>query len=219
LGGAVAFAGGGENMPLTIVDHPLAKSLLTVLRDRDTDTTRFRETSKRLAYLLVSEATADLPLVEVAVETPLEGTTGHRLGKDLVCVAVFRAGLGLLDAALDMIPDAAIGYAGVQRNEETAEPMEYYAKFPSMDNARVLILEPMLATGGSLEWAISTVKEHGARDISAVCVVAAPVGVRRVEMAHPDVRIVAAALDSELDHNFYIRPGLGDMGDRLFGTN
>ncbi len=205
-------------MPLTIVDHPLAKSLLTILRDRDTDTTRFRETAKRLSYLLVAEATADLPVVEVEVETPLEGAVGHRLGRDLVCVAVFRAGLGLLDAALDMLPDAAIGYAGVQRNEETAEPMEYYAKFPDMENARVLILEPMLATGGSLEWAISTVKEHGARDVSAVCVVAAPVGVERIEASHPDVRVVTAALDSQLDHNFYIRPGLGDMGDRLFGT-
>ena len=131
---------------------------------------------------------------------------------------MFRAGLGLLDAALDLIPDAAIGYAGVQRNEETAEPMEYYAKFPPMESARVLILEPMLATGGSLEWAVSTVKQHGARDVTAVCVVAAPVGVERMNETHPDVRIVTAALDSELDHNFYIRPGLGDMGDRLFGT-
>ena len=131
---------------------------------------------------------------------------------------MFRAGVGLLDAALDMIPDAAIGYAGVQRNEETAEPMEYYAKFPPMANARVLILEPMLATGGSLEWAVSTVKEHGATDVTAVCVVAAPVGVERMESEHPDVRVVTAALDNELDHNFYIRPGLGDMGDRLFGT-
>ena len=205
-------------MPLTIVDHPLAKSFLSVLRDRTTDTTRFRETARRLAYLLVAEATSDIPVAETEVETPLEGAVGHRLGKDVVCVAVFRAGLGLLDAALDLIPDAAIGYAGVQRNEETAEPMEYYAKFPPMDSARVLILEPMLATGGSLEWAVSTVKEHGANDITAVCVVAAPVGVERINAAHPDVRVVTAALDSELDHNFYIRPGLGDMGDRLFGT-
>ena len=121
-------------------------------------------------------------------------------------------------AAVELLPNVKIGYAGVQRNEETAEPMEYYTKFPPMDGTRVLILEPMLATGGSLSWAVDKVKEHGATDITAVCVVAAPVGVERMEREHPDVRVVTAALDRDLDHNFYIRPGLGDMGDRLFGT-
>lgn len=205
-------------MPLTVVDHPLAKRYLTTLRDRNTDTPLFRETARRLAYLLVAAATEDLEVDELEVETPLESAVGHRLAKPVVCVAVFRAGLGLLDAALDLLPDAAIGYAGVQRNEETAEPMEYYAKFPPMDHARVLILEPMLATGGSLAWAVSKVKEHGANDVTAVCVVAAPVGVEAMERDHPDVRVVTSALDEKLDHNFYIRPGLGDMGDRLFGT-
>jgi uracil phosphoribosyltransferase len=159
-----------------------------------------------------------MPVSDVEVDTPLESTVGSQLGKPVVLVAVFRAGLGLIDAALDLLPDARIGYAGVQRNEETAEPMEYYTKFPTMSDARVLILEPMLATGGSLEWAVSKVKEHGARDITAVCVVAAPIGVEMMEEKHPDVRIVSSALDRDLDHNFYIRPGLGDMGDRLFGT-
>lgn len=205
-------------MPLTVVDHPLAKRYLTTLRDRNTDTPLFRETARRLAYFLVAAATADLAVDEFEVETPLESAVGHRLAKPVVCVAVFRAGLGLLDAALDLVPDAAIGYAGVQRNEETAEPMEYYAKFPPMENARVLILEPMLATGGSLAWAVEKVKQHGATDITAVCVVAAPEGVERMERDHPDVRVVAASLDRGLDDNFYIRPGLGDMGDRLFGT-
>jgi uracil phosphoribosyltransferase len=207
-----------DEMPLTVVEHPLARTYLTTLRDRGTDTPRFREAARRLAYFLVAEATSDLAVESIDLETPLESAVGHRLAKPVVCVAVFRAGLGLLDAALDLVPDAAIGYAGVQRNEETAEPMEYYAKFPPMSHARVLILEPMLATGGSLEWAVSKVKEHGANDITAVCVVAAPVGVEVMERQHPDVRVVTAALDSELDHNFYIRPGLGDMGDRLFGT-
>ncbi len=205
-------------MPLTIVDHPLAQHYLTLLRDRSTQVEPFRRAARRLAYLLVAEATSDLGLTPVDIETPLESTVGSRLAKPVVAVAVFRAGLGLLDAAVDLVPDALIGYAGVQRNEETAEPMEYYTKFPPMEHARVLILEPMLATGGSLAWAVGKVKSHGARDVTAVCVVAAPAGVERMAAEHPDVRIVTAALDRDLDHNFYIRPGLGDMGDRLFGT-
>jgi uracil phosphoribosyltransferase len=205
-------------VPLTVVDHPLAQHYLSVLRDRRTDSPRFREASRRLAYLLVAAATADLPLADTEIETPLEGATGAALAKPTVVVAVFRAGLGLIDAAVELLPDARIGYAGVQRNEATAEPMEYYTKFPRMDDARVLILEPMLATGGSLEWAVSKVKEKGAVDVTAVCVVAAPVGVERMAEIHPDVHIVTASVDRELDHNFYIRPGLGDMGDRLFGT-
>lgn len=205
-------------MPITIVQHPLARHHLSVLRDRSTTSPQFREAAGRLSHLLVVEATADLPLEPVEVETPLESAPGHRLAKPIVLVAVLRAGLGLLDGALQMFPDASVGYAGVQRNEETAQPMEYYAKFPPMSDARVLVLEPMLATGGSLDWAVTKVKERGANDITAVCVVAAPVGVETMERRHPDVRMVAAALDRDLDHNFYIRPGLGDMGDRLFGT-
>jgi uracil phosphoribosyltransferase len=137
----------------------------------------------------------------------------------VVAVAVLRAGLGLLQSVLTLVPDAAIGFAGVQRNEETAEPIEYYTKFPpELSSARVLILEPMLATGGSLSWAIDKVKENGAKSITAVCVVTAPEGLTAIEEKHPDVRIVAAALDRELNTSFYIAPGLGDMGDRLFGT-
>jgi uracil phosphoribosyltransferase len=205
-------------VPLTIVQHPLAQLYLTVLRDRTTDSPGFREAALRLAYFLIAEATADLPMEEIDLDTPLERAVGRRPAKPTVLVAVFRAGLGLIDAALDLLPDAAIGYAGVQRNEETAEPMEYYTKFPPMAEARVLILEPMLATGGSLAWAVDKVKERGAADICAVCVVTAPAGVEHLRRLHPDVRIVTAALDRDLDHNFYIRPGLGDMGDRLFGT-
>ncbi|HUO46642.1 MAG TPA: uracil phosphoribosyltransferase [Acidimicrobiia bacterium] len=205
-------------MPVTAVTHPLAQHYLTTLRDRDTTTPLFRETARRLAYLLVVEATADLPSAEKPVETPLEATTGSRLGKPVVIVAVFRAGLGLIDAALDLLPEARIGYAGVQRNEETAEPMEYYTKFPPMGEARVLILEPMLATGGSLAWACEQVKRNGATDITAVCVVSAPEGIAFMQERHPDVHIVTGAIDRDLNDHFYIRPGLGDMGDRLFGT-
>ena len=201
-----------------MVDHPLAAHYLTALRDRSTEPPLFRMTARRLAHLLVAEALRDMELLDTPIETPLQPTTGQVLAKPVTLVAVLRAGLGLVDAGLELLPDARSGYAGVQRNEDTAEPEEYYAKFPRMDDARVLILEPMLATGGSLSWAIAKVKEHGATDITAVCVVSAPVGVAHVEAAHPDVGLVTAAIDERLDENFYIRPGLGDMGDRLFGT-
>jgi uracil phosphoribosyltransferase len=203
---------------LRVVDHPLAAHYLTVLRRRETEPGEFRGAARRLAQLLLVEATRDMPLAEMPIETPLAPTTGHRLATPVCVVAVLRAGLGLIDAALDLLPDARVGYAGVQRDEETAEPREYYANFPRMDDARVLILEPMLATGGSLDWATATVAEQGATDITAVCVVSAPAGIERMHRNHPDVRIVTAAVDRSLDESFYIRPGLGDMGDRLFGT-
>lgn len=205
-------------MPLTVIEHPLSAELLTVLRDRETDPPEFRQTAERLGYLLVAEAMADMTSTQVDIETPLEATKGSRLQRPVVAVAVLRAGLGLLESVLTLVPEATIGFAGVQRDEETAEPMEYYTKFPALDTARVLVLEPMLATGGSLSWAVDKVKENGARDITAICVVAAPSGVERMERNHPEVRIVAAALDRELNPNYYIAPGLGDMGDRLFGT-
>lgn len=205
-------------MAITILDHPLAADLLTILRDKETNPPEFRQIAERLGYLLVAEALSDMTTVEEEIETPLETTTGTRLRRPVVAVAVLRAGLGLLESVQTLVPDVAIGFAGVQRNEETAEPMEYYNKFPELSSARVLILEPMLATGGSLSWAIDKVKENGAKDIVAVCVVAAPEGVGAIQDKHPDVRVVAAALDRELDENFYIAPGLGDMGDRLFGT-
>jgi uracil phosphoribosyltransferase len=205
-------------MSITILEHPLAADLLTVLRDKKTDPPQFRQIAERLGYLLVAEALADMSTDEIEIETPLEKTVGIQLRRPVVAVAVLRAGLGLLHSVLTLVPDATVGFAGVQRNEETAEPMEYYTKFPTLDSARVLILEPMLATGGSLSWAIDKAKESGAKDIVAVCVVAAPEGVKVIEEAHPEVRIVAATLDRELDPNFYIAPGLGDMGDRLFGT-
>ncbi len=203
---------------LSILDHPLAADLLTVLRRADTEPPEFRQTAERLGYLLVAEALSDMSTDEVEITTPLETMIGTQLHRPVVAVAVLRAGLGLLQSVLTLVPDAAVGFAGVQRNEATAEPMEYYNKFPPLDRARVLILEPMLATGGSLSWAIDKVKENGAKSITAVCVVTAPEGVKRIEADHPDVRIVAASLDRDLSDAFYIQPGLGDMGDRLFGT-
>jgi uracil phosphoribosyltransferase len=204
-------------MNLTVIDHPLARHYLTVLRDVQTEPEDFRNAARRLTYALVMEATSRLPLQKTTIQTPLEPTTGYELG-NVVAVAVLRAGLGMLDAVLDLYPDVKVGFAGVQRDESTAQPMEYYAKMPDMEQASVLILEPMLATGGSLSWAVGKVKESGASDITCLCVVTAPDGVTRMYEDHPDVRIVAAAHDRELSDKFYIVPGLGDMGDRLFGT-
>jgi uracil phosphoribosyltransferase len=204
-------------MKLTTLDHPLAKHYLTVLRDRDTEPEEFRNAARRLCYSLVMEATRDLPTEEITIRTPLEQTTGHRSSK-VVAIAVLRAGLGLLDAVIDLIPHVKVGFAGVQRNEETAQPIEYYFKPPDLEEATVLILEPMLATGGSLSWAIGKAKESGAKRVVCLCVVAAPEGVERVGQEHPDVDIFVASLDRDLSDNFYIQPGLGDMGDRLFGT-
>ncbi|MDP8959067.1 MAG: uracil phosphoribosyltransferase [Actinomycetota bacterium] len=205
-------------MNLTVVDHPLARHYLSILRDSRTEPEDFRNATRRLTYTLLMEATSDFKLTEQSIETPLEPTTGYRLERDIVAVAVLRAGLGLLEAVVDMLPGVRVGFAGLQRDEETAEAQEYYYKIPDITDAKVLVLEPMLATGGSLSWAVQRVKDQGGTDIIALCVVAAPEGVERMRRQHPSVPIVAAGLDRELDTRFYIRPGLGDMGDRLFGT-
>lgn len=204
-------------MNLTVIDHPLARHYITVLRNEETRPEEFRAAARSLTYTLILEATARLPLHEHEVRTPLETTRGWSIG-DVVAIAVLRAGLGMLDAALDLMPNVKVGFAGVQRDEETALPQEYYSKFPNLEKASVLILEPMLATGGSLSWAVGKAKESGAVDITALCVVTAPEGVKHMYEQHPDVRIVAATHDRELNDRAYIVPGLGDMGDRLFGT-
>jgi uracil phosphoribosyltransferase len=204
-------------MNLTVIDHPLARHYLTVLRDKSTDPQQFRAAAKGLTYTLVFEATRRLPISQFDIDTPMETTTGFRI-ENVVVVPVLRAGLGLLDAVLEMIPDVKVGFAGVARDEETALPLEYYSKLPDLSEATVLICEPMLATGGSLSWAVDKVKGSGATDITALCVVTAPEGVKRMYEDHPDVQIIAAAHDRELNDDFYIVPGLGDMGDRLFGT-
>ncbi len=203
---------------LTILDNPLAQHHMTTLRRAETGPDGFRTATRRLATALVHEAASAFELEEVEIESPLEHTTGVRIRKDIVAVAVLRAGLGLLEGITRQIPDLKVGYVGVFRDEDTAQPQEYYTKLPRLEDAHVLVLEPMLATGGSLSWAIDKVKAGGATDITALIVCAAPAGLERMAEDHPDVRIVAAAVDRELDYRFYIRPGLGDMGDRLFGT-
>lgn len=204
---------------LHVVQHPLVVHYLTVLRDKRTATREYRETTRKLSWLLVAEATADLPLLPTEIETPMEGGfVGGRLAKPTVLVAVLRAGLGMMEGALDLLGQSTIGYIGLQRDEETKRPVGYYRKLPPLSGARVLVLEPMLATGGSLAKAVDLVKEEGADDIVTVCVVTCPEGVETMARRHPDTPVFTAGHDRGLDPRKYILPGLGDMGDRLFGT-
>jgi len=201
-----------------VVDHPLAAHLLTELRDARTEPERFRHLSRRLATVIVLEATGGLSTRTVEVRTPVAQATGRRLDRPVVAVPILRAGLGLLETVTDLLPDVRVGYAGLERDEQTLQPTSYYLKVPELRDATVLLLDPMLATGGSAAFAASLLKEHGATDIQLVCVVAAPEGVRRLAQEHPDVGVVTAALDDSLNDVGYIVPGLGDFGDRLFGT-
>jgi uracil phosphoribosyltransferase len=203
---------------LTVLDHPLAGELLTRLRDRTTGPAEYRSKTRRLGALLILEATRDMAVEPSKVETPLEPFEGTKLAKGLVAIPVLRAGLGLLDAATDLYPETVVGYLGMERDEETHEPHDYYAKLPTMRGRRALVLDPMLATGGSGSAAVTYVKDGGADDIVFVCIVAAPEGLKRMDADHPDVPVVAAAIDRELNTNAYILPGLGDFGDRLYGT-
>jgi uracil phosphoribosyltransferase len=202
----------------TVLDHPLAGALLTQLRDVDTGPSRYRALTRRLGALLVIEATKDLTTEPHKVDTPLEPFEGTKLARGLVAIPVLRAGLGLLDAVTDLYPDAVVGYLGMERDEVTHLPRDYYAKIPPLEGRRALVLDPMLATGGSGSAAVAYVKAAGASDIGFVCVVAAPEGLARMQADHPEVPIVAAALDRELNEHAYIVPGLGDFGDRLYGT-
>ncbi len=205
-------------MALTVVDHPLSQHLLTALRDRATPPPVFRTLTKRLALALVLEAARTLPCEEVEVETPLERTTGRVLSGDLVAVPILRAGLGMLEAVTELFPEVAVGYVGLERDEASLLPQSYYRKLPPVEGRHVLVLDPMLATGGSGAAACAAIKEGGPASIRFVCVVAAPEGLARMEAEHPDVDIFAASLDRELNGRGYILPGLGDFGDRLFGT-
>jgi len=205
-------------MSVTMVDHPLAGHLLAQIRSRDTAPPVFRTLSKRLALALALEAIRDLPTAEVKVETPLEVTTGRVLG-DLVAVPILRAGLGMLEAVTELFPEVAVGYIGLERDEASLRPQSYYRKLPPVEGRHVLVLDPMLATGGSGSAGTSAVKDAGApASIRFVCVVAAPEGLERMEREHPDVPIFTAAIDRQLNEHGYIVPGLGDFGDRLFGS-
>lgn len=203
---------------VTVVDHPLAEHLLLALRDRTTPATLFRSLTKRLTTVLMLEATRDLPTRARGVSTPLEETEGRSLAKPLVIVPILRAGLGMLDAVVELFPEVRVGYLGLERDEATFLPSEYYAKLPRLDDACTFVLDPMLATGGSAGAALDSVKGAGAPSVRMVSVVAAPEGVKRLEETHPDVAVFTASVDRELNAEAYILPGLGDFGDRLFGT-
>ena len=204
-------------MSVTVVDHALAGHLLAQLRAEDTAPPEFRTLAKRMALTLALEAIRDLPTTEITVRTPLEETTGHVLD-DLVAVPILRAGLGMLEAVTELFPEVAVGYIGLERDEASLEPQSYYRKLPPVEGRHVLVLDPMLATGGSGSAATSAVKEGSPASIRFVCVVAAPEGIRKMEADHPDVPIFTAAIDRQLNERGYIVPGLGDFGDRLFGT-
>jgi len=206
-------------MPFHVVSHPVAEDALAVLRAKDTGPADFRRLARRASLVLVAEATRDLPLVETEVESPLETTGARRTGQRVVVVPVLRAGLGMLDAFLELVPSAEVGYLGLERDEVTAVARCYYDRVPSdLGDATVFVLDPMLATGGSAGQAIEGLVARGARRVRLVSIVAAPEGVAHLESVAPDAEVYAVALDRELDARKYIRPGLGDFGDRLFGT-
>lgn len=203
-----------------VMDHPLIKHKLTFIRDKNTGPKEFRELVKEVAMLMAYEVTRDLPLEDIEIETPLTKTTSQVIaGKKLGIVPILRAGLGMVEGLLNLLPAAKVGHIGLYRDPETLKPVEYYCKLPSDVAERdLIVLDPMLATGGSATAAISFLKDRGAKSIKLVNLIAAPEGIRAVAEAHPDVEIFVAAVDEKLNDHGYIVPGLGDAGDRLFGT-
>ena len=205
---------------LHVFDHPLIQHKLSILRDKNTSVKEFRELVGEIAMLMCYEATRDLPLEEVEIETPVAKATVKRLaGKKLAIVPILRAGLGMVDGMVAMIPSCKVGHIGLYRDPETLEPVEYYCKLPPDVSERdVIVVDPMFATGGSASAACTFLKQHGCRHIKLMCIIGAPEGVQVMQTEHPDVDIYVAALDDHLNDHGYIVPGLGDAGDRIFGT-
>lgn len=205
---------------LTVVEHPLVQHKLTLMRDAETPTGLFRQLLREISTLLAYEVTRDLPVTTRQVQTPLNSMDAPVLdGRKLALVSILRAGNGLLDGMLDLMPSARVGFVGLYRDEETLEPVQYYCKLPDgLSERRVIVVDPMLATGNSSAAAIALVKDAGAIDIRFLCLLAAPEGVQRMENAHPDVPVVTASVDERLNEKGYIVPGLGDAGDRMYGT-
>jgi len=205
---------------VTVVDHVLLQRLVSILRDKETPHGAFRQTLDEAAMILAYEAMRSLRPADHPVETPLEPAAGVRLADQIVIVAILRAGLGMVDGFLRLVPDARVGHLGMYRDEEALRPVGYYENIPrGVEEAEVFVVDPMLATGGSATQAIARLKRAGAQRVHFVCLVSAPEGVRALREAHPEVPIFTAALDRQLDDNGYIRPGLGDAGDRIFGTD
>ena len=205
---------------LTVLDHPLLQHKLSILRDKRTGTREFRDIAREIGMLMTYEITRDFPLMPIEIETPIaKMTTNILAGKKVAIVPILRARLGMVDGVLDVIPSAKVGHIGLYRNEETLEPVKYYFKMPKdIDKRTVIITEPMLATGGSLIAAVSMLKAEGVKDIKIMSLVVAEPGLKALEAVHPDIHVFCVGYDKELNENGYITPGLGDAGDRLFGT-
>lgn len=204
---------------LKIIDHPLIRHKLTIMRNKDTGTKDFRQNLDEIGGLMAYEVTRNLPVKEVKIETPITSCVGVELAKKIVVVPILRAGLGMVNGIMNLIPTVQVAHIGMYRDEETLQPVPYFEKYPpNFAEAEVIIVDPMLATGGSSIAAIDMAKKQGAKSIRLVCLVGAPEGVKAVEKAHPDVDIYLAALDDHLNEHGYIVPGLGDAGDRIFGT-
>jgi uracil phosphoribosyltransferase len=203
-----------------VIEHPILKRDLTVLRRADTPYGLFRSTIREISSILAYEVFRTLRLRTVDVQTPMEVTEGHEVDEEVIVVPIMRAGLGMIDGFVHYLPEARVGHLGMYRDETTHEPVDYYSNIPSgLENARVIVVDPMLATGGSAAGAIRHLKNLGAQSITLVTLVSAPEGIDFVQSSHPDVDIFTAVIDRELDENAYIRPGLGDAGDRIFGTS
>ena len=204
---------------LHLLNHPLINHKLSIMRQKNTSTKDFRQLLNEIAGLMAYEVTRELPTKEIEIETPIQKTKGVAIDKDIVLIPILRAGLGMTEGITNLIPTAKVGHVGLYRNEETLEPVYYYAKFPKeTKNANVFVVDPMLATGGSACAAIDRVKQTGAKNIKLICLVGVQQGVDAVNKAHPDVDIYLASLDEHLNEHGYICPGLGDAGDRIFGT-
>jgi len=204
---------------LTVINHPLVHRDVSILRDKETPNHLFRSVLSRVAGMMAFEVTKDFEVQKYSLQTPLEKTSGYRLKDDIVIVPVLRAGLGMVEGFMNVLPDARVGHVGLYRDEETLEPVDYYSKFPkTLSKSLVLLIDPMLATGGSAKAALTFLKNKGAKNIRLVCLVASPAGIKIVQKNHPDVHIFCAVVDRGLNKRGYILPGLGDAGDRVFGT-
>ncbi len=209
-----------QNKQVTIIDHPVVARDITILRDKNTRTDEFRMALGRIAIILAYFALRDLPLRQTAIETPITKTTGFEIDTDIVVIPILRAGLSLVDAITDFVPDAKVGHLGMYRDETTHKPVDYYSNLPpGLDTAMTLVVDPMLATGGSADDAITFLKKQGAKNIRFISLISAPEGLERISIKYPDVTIITAAVDEKLNDDAFIVPGLGDAGDRYFGTS
>ncbi len=216
---AVTAASPGARTVYTEITHPCVQHKLAIIRDESTGHKRFRELATEITMFVCYEALKSVQLKEVIVQTPVATATCHKIASDIVIVPILRAGIGMLDGVLNLVPTARVGFMGLYRDEDTKEPVEYYSKLPEHETDRLyIVIDPMLATGGSTAATLDTLKSHGARRIVVVCLVTCPEGIQTVESRHPDVAIYTASVDERLDERKYIVPGLGDAGDRLYGT-